>query len=83
MTYETREPNKLPTELSSAESSVLSAFRKYLMTPGKMLCFSGPELASFKAPLKQLISKGLLVEESFQGGYSLTAAGFAAMKEDD
>jgi hypothetical protein len=83
MTNETREPDKLPTELSPAENSVLSVFRKYLMTPGKMLCFSGPELESFSVPLDQLTNKGLLDEESFQGGYSLTDTGFAAMKESD
>jgi hypothetical protein len=83
MTNQTREPDNLPTELSPAENSVLSVFRKYLMTPGKMLCFSGPELDAFSAPLDQLTSKGLLDEESFQGGYSLTASGFAAMKEKD
>ena len=53
------------------------------MTPGKMLCFSGPELESFSVPLDELTNKGLLDEESFKGGYSLTVSGFAAMKESD
>lgn len=50
------------------------------MTPGKMLCISGSELEEFSAPLAQLNDKGLLVAESYHGGYSLTEAGFAAMK---
>jgi len=66
--------------LSSAEYSVLNVFRKYLMTPDKMLCFSGTELEAFNMPLAQLTSKGFLVPEDFQGGYSLTETGFTAMK---
>lgn len=66
--------------LSPAEHAVLSVFRKYLMTPGKMLCFAGAELESFGEPLAELIGKNLLVEERFQGGYSLTETGFATMK---
>jgi hypothetical protein len=51
------------------------------MTPGKMLCFSGPELEKNKATLQRLIEKDLLVKERFKGGYSLTHAGFAAMND--
>ena len=67
--------------LSQSEQAVLSVFRKYLMSPGKMLCFSNPELKAFRAPLAQLSEKGLLVQESFHGGYTLTEIGFAAMKD--
>ena len=66
--------------LSVEEHSVLIHFRKYLMTPGKMLCISGSDLEKFNAPLADLSDKGLLVAESYRGGYSLTEAGFAAMQ---
>ena len=67
--------------LSVEEHSVLIHFREYLMTPGKMLCISGSDLENFNTPLAQLSDKGLLVAESFRGGYSLTEAGFAAMQD--
>jgi hypothetical protein len=67
--------------LSQAEHSVLSVFRRYLMTPGKMLCISGSQLDDFDVPLTQLSDRGLLVAESYHGGYSLTRAGFSAMKD--
>lgn len=69
--------------LSDAEYSVLSIFRMYLMTPGKMLCFSGPDLVTHKVSLEKLTDKKMLVAESFDGGYSLTDTGFAAMKNGD
>jgi len=65
--------------LSQSEERVLSRFREFLMTPGKMLCFYGPDLQLKKATLDLLISKDLLVKETFHGGYSLTKAGFSAM----
>lgn len=77
----TRESNGTPSSLSPAEHKVLGVFRRYLMTPGKMLCLGNSDLEALKAPLAQLTSKGLLVAERFRGGYSLTEAGFAAMKE--
>ena len=66
--------------LSSEEEAVLGVFRKYLMTPGRMLCFGKPDLDSYRVPLAKLIEKGLLVAEKFQGGYSLTQSGYAAMQ---
>ena len=51
------------------------------MTPGQMLCFSGPNLKRDTETLKLLTEKKLLVKERFEGGYSLTQAGFAAMKD--
>lgn len=68
--------------LSPPEQRVLATFREFLMTPGRMLCFSGPNLASKKAALKMLTDKGLLVKEEFAGGYSLTRSGFSAMKNE-
>ncbi len=67
--------------LSKAELRVLSTFRTYLMAPGRMLCFSGPDLERDRPALELLSSKKLLEKERFKGGYSLTKAGFAAMKE--
>ena len=46
-----------------------------------MLCFYDPNLRKYKAALQLLTEKELLVKEQFKGGYSLTPAGFAAMKE--
>jgi len=67
--------------LSTSEQRVLRTFRQFLMTPGKMLCFSGPNLKQDKAALEAMTDKELLVKEGFKGGYSLTRTGFAAMKE--
>ena len=74
------EPNRARFLFSPAEHAVLNAFRKFLMTPGKMLCFSGSDLEAFSVPLASLANNGLLVAERFRGGYALTKAGFAAMK---
>ena len=51
------------------------------MTPGKMLCFSGPDLERDREALNLMTDKKLLVKEKFKGGYSLTPAGFEAMKD--
>lgn len=67
--------------LSSAELSVLSVFRKYLMTPGEMLCCGSLDTRASDATLDQLTRKGLLVQERFRSGYALTDAGFAAMQQ--
>jgi hypothetical protein len=66
--------------LSDGEVRVLKIFRRYLMTPGQMLCLSGPEFETNKKALQGLISLGFLVAEGFKGGFSLTDAGFQAMK---
>lgn len=66
--------------LSPSEKKALRTFRQYLITPGIMLCFYGPELEKHRAALQQLTEKELLVKEKFKGAYSLTHAGFRAMK---
>jgi hypothetical protein len=65
--------------LTTSEQRVLRTFRRYLMTPGKMLCFYGPTLKQDKPALDLLAKKDFVVEEKFKGGYSLTKAGYAAM----
>ena len=80
MASRSADTNEMMT-LSNKETAVLDVFRMYLMSPGKMLCFTTPQLKSFKKPLALLTDKGLLVEEDFSGGYSLTENGFVAMKE--
>jgi hypothetical protein len=45
-----------------------------------MLCFNGPTLAKHNSGLRTLTEKGYLVKESFRGGYSLTQAGYNAMR---
>ncbi|MHB8898335.1 MAG: hypothetical protein ACYC6Y_06270, partial [Thermoguttaceae bacterium] len=57
--------------LSLTEQAVLGVFRKYLMSPGKMLCFSNADLQSYRGSLASLSHKGLLVKENFGGGYAL------------
>ena len=69
------------TLLSTSEQRVLRTFRRFLVTPGQMLCFSGPNLEQDKATLELMTGKELLVKEKFKGGYSLTRAGFAAMND--
>ena len=66
--------------LSTSEQRVLRTFRRFLMKPGQMLCFSGPNLKQNKATLALLTDKELLVKEKFKGGYSLTQTGFTAMQ---
>ncbi len=65
--------------LSAAEQSALAVFRVFMVSPGEMLCFHGPQLAKHGATLRRLADKNLVVQEQFAGGYSLTRAGFEAM----
>jgi len=66
--------------LSKSERWVFSVFRQFLMAPGEMLCFNRPNITRHRTAFRQLADKGFLVKEKFSGGYSLTQAGFAAMK---
>lgn len=66
--------------LSLPEKTVLRTFQQYLATPGKMVCFFGPNLEKHKSALAELTEKEYLIEEDFDGAYSLTRAGFEAMK---
>jgi len=66
--------------LSTPEQNVLRTFREFLMDPGQMLCFHGPDLEKHREALENLTERDLLVAERFKGGYSLTSTGFAAMK---
>lgn len=68
------------TILSATQRKILQSFRTFLMRPGQMLCFSTHDLREWRAELAQLTRTGLLVAERFPGGYSLTAAGFSAMR---
>lgn len=67
--------------LTTSEERVLKVFGQYLMKPGLMLCFSGPDYKRDKDTLDRLAEKKILVKERFAGGYSLTKMGYAAMKE--
>ena len=68
-------------EITEDESQVLSIFSRYLMTTGKMLCLSGNELDAHRQSLQKLVEAGLLMAESFHGGYSLTPEGFDTMRK--
>ena len=67
--------------LSTSEQRVLRTFRRFLMIPGQMLCFSGPNFKRDKATLTAMTDRELLVKEGSKGGYSLTRTGFAAMSD--
>jgi hypothetical protein len=69
------------SSLSPSERAVLRVYRRFLIQPGQMLCFYGPELARLGDSLAQLTRKRLLVRERFKGAFSLTEAGFRAMKD--
>lgn len=69
--------------LTPSEKTVLRTFRQYLVTPGKMLCFFGPNLEKHQAALQELTEKDFLVKEQFKGAYSMTRAGFEASKTSD
>lgn len=70
-----------PVHLSDGEVNILAVFRKYLMTPGRMLCLNNTDIGSMKRSLDKLIAAGLLIPEDFKGSYSLTRSGFKAMNE--
>ena len=67
--------------MSTSELSVLKFFQRFLITPGKMLCFDSANLKKYESSFQKLTANGMLVKERFQGGYSLTRTGFAAMKD--
>ena len=69
--------------LTTSEQRVLRTFRRFLMTPGQMLCFYGPNLKQNMTTLERLTEREFLVKEKFEGGYSLTRAGYAAMNGCD
>ncbi len=69
--------------LSPSEKTVLRTFQQYLVTPGAMPCFFDPDLEKHKKAFRELTEKDFLVEERFKGAYSLTLAGFKAMKTCD
>ncbi len=68
-------------QLSTGEVNILAVFRKYLMTPGRMLCLNNTDIGTMKRSLEKLIAAGLLIPEDFKGSYSLTRSGFNAMNE--
>ena len=61
------------------ERAILSVFREYLMTPGKMLCLSQLDRKIYGNSLANLVAKKLLVAERYSNGYSLTESGYMAM----
>ena len=69
--------------LSPPEIAALRTFQQYLVTPGKMLCFFGPNLEKHEAALQELTEKDFLVKEQFKGAYSLTHAGIEAIRACD
>lgn len=45
-----------------------------------MLCFFGPNLDKHHDALQELTEKQFLIKENFKGAYTLTDAGYKAMK---
>ena len=68
------------SELTKSEQRVMRTYRKFMMTPGQMLCFYGPDLKQNETALANLTNRDLLIKERFKGGYSLTNEGYDAMK---
>ncbi len=66
--------------LTKPEQRVLLTFRQYLITPGQILCFYGPNLKKHQPALRELTRKEMLVKERFEGAYSLTNSGYHAMR---
>ena len=66
--------------LSASELAVLDVFRSYLVGAGQMLCFHTPQLEKHAVTLRRMVEKDLVAAERFAGGYSLTTAGFHAMR---
>ena len=66
--------------LTPAERAALQTFEQYLATPQQMICFFGPTLEKHGTALDKLTKKDLLVKENFKGAWSLTVAGYEAMK---
>lgn len=67
-------------DITSAEAHVLDTFAEYLMPPEQMLCLVNADVPEVKRALHHLVSRGWLTVQNFKGGYSLTVAGFYAMK---
>ncbi|PQO46823.1 hypothetical protein [Blastopirellula marina] len=66
--------------MSISEKLILKIFRKFYMQPGKMLCFSGMDLASKQGALDSLVDKQLLIREKVSGAFSLTSSGYVQMR---
>lgn len=67
--------------LSESEQGVLEHFRRFLMTPGRMLFLNAKEIEAFNEGLQTLIQKQMLALEGSRGAYSLTPRGFEAMND--
>ena len=46
-----------------------------------MLCFHGPWFDEHRESLRHLTAIKLVTKEQFEGGYSLTKTGFAALQD--
>ncbi|MAT73189.1 MAG: hypothetical protein CMJ58_27195 [Planctomycetaceae bacterium] len=66
--------------LTDSESAVMDVFREFLVGPGEMVCFPTPLAEKHAASLKRLTQRDYLTKEEFAAGYSLTAAGYRAMR---
>ena len=67
--------------MSAITESALAVFHKYLVEPGQMLCFHGPSFDEHRDSLQRLTAEGLVTKDKFEGGYTLTQAGFASIRE--
>ena len=67
-------------QFTQRELKVLEHFRRYLMSPGDMLCFSGQDIESMGTGIEDLVKRCMLVPERKKGSFSLTKQGFEAMR---
>ncbi len=67
-------------QFSTTELKVFDHFRRYLMTPGAMLCLSAQEIESMSSGLNALVDRKMLELEGTRGAYCLTRSGFLAMR---
>ena len=69
--------------LSAKEQALMAVFRQYLATPRNMICLDDTMVQKHKVALRNMVERGLLMKERFEGGYSLTTDGFTAMNTCD
>lgn len=69
--------------LSLNDQLALDVFRRYLVTPGEILCFHGQWLEEHGESLRHLTSIKLIIKEHFNGSYSLTDAGYTLIHNTD
>ncbi|HEX7379891.1 MAG TPA: hypothetical protein VF278_22400 [Pirellulales bacterium] len=66
--------------MTTAELKVMEIFRFYSVAPYQMLCLDSKVQHELRAPLDQLVQRGLIVREDRHNAYHLTMSGYDAVK---